>query len=137
MSPEIALGQPVDGRADLYGLGCIAYWLLTGRSVFTGNSFYEVISKHMHVAPEPPSTLVASVPRELESVVLACLEKSPAQRPANARELSRRLAAIPFVDPWSDERAEAWWGAHLSGDGAPATEGQGTRALTTGTIHTA
>jgi eukaryotic-like serine/threonine-protein kinase len=128
MSPEIALGQPVDGRADLYGLGCVAYWLLTGRSVFTGNSFYEVISKHMHVTPEPPSTHVPGLPRDLDALVLSCLEKSPEQRPATARELSRRLAAIPFAEPWSDDKAEAWWESNLAAQDAH----RGERRTTTG-----
>ena len=119
MPPEVALGQQVDGRADLYGLGCVAYWLATGRSVFTGSSFYEIISKHMHVAPESPSQHAPGpLPRELDALILQCLEKTPERRPASARELGRRLRDIAFAEPWRDEQAEAWWAANLDGKAA-------------------
>ena len=113
MAPEMALGREVDSRADLYGLGCVAYWLVTGHSVFEGASFYDVVSKHIKEAPEPPSRHASQqVPPELDAVILACLEKEPERRPSGARELERRLKAIPCV-PWEDEQAEAWWRAHL------------------------
>jgi serine/threonine-protein kinase len=114
MAPEMALGHEIDGRADLYGLGCVAYWLVTGRSVFEGGSFYEVISKHLHVPPDPPSGHAPNgIPQELEALILQCLEKAPEGRPANAREIARRLRAVPLAAPWGDETAETWWTAHL------------------------
>jgi serine/threonine-protein kinase len=116
MAPEMAMGREVDGRADLYGLGCVAYWLLTGRSVFEGTSYFEVVAKHMHETPDPPSRHAPqSLPAELDALVLECLAKDPALRPASARELEKRLKAIA-MEPWQDEQAEAWWNAHLSGE---------------------
>jgi len=119
MAPEMALGREVDRRADLYGLGCVAYWLVAGRSVFEGTGYFEVVSKHMHETPDPPSRHAPHrVPAELDAVILECLEKEPERRPASARELERRLKAIPG-DAWQDEQAEAWWREHLRGEARP------------------
>ena len=119
MPPEAALGKVIDGRADLYGLGCSAFWLLTGRAVFDGSTLYDLISKHLNAAPDPPSRHAPTpVPPELDAVILHCLEKDPARRPADARALERQLAEIARTLPWSDEQAEAWWAAHLA-DRAP------------------
>ena len=110
MPPEVALGKETDGRTDLYALGCVAYWLATGRPVFNGESLYEVVSKHLHASPDPPSRHAPhEVPPELDDLVLACLEKEPGRRPGTARELARRLRDIPLTDRWGDEQAEAWW----------------------------
>jgi len=110
MPPEVALGKETDGRTDLYALGCVAYWLATGRPVFDGESLYEVVSKHLHASPDPPSRHAPhEVPPELDDLVLACLEKEPDRRPGTARELARRLRDIPLTDRWGDEQAEAWW----------------------------
>jgi serine/threonine-protein kinase len=110
MPPEVALGRETDGRTDLYALGCVAYWLATGRSVFTGESLYEVVSKHVHAIPDPPSRHAPhELPPELDALVLACLEKEPDRRPPTARELARRLRSVPLADRWGDEQAEAWW----------------------------
>jgi serine/threonine-protein kinase len=116
MPPEAALGREIDGRADLYGLACTAYWLLTGRSVFEGTSLYDLISKHLHTTPAPPSRHASSaVPQSLDRLILHCLEKEPALRPGSARALARRLREIAGVEPWHEEQAEAWWAANLVG----------------------
>ena len=115
MAPEVVLGQKIDGRTDLYGLGCVAYWLATGRSVFEGSNFYEVISKHLNASPDPPSLHAPNgMPRELDALILRCLAKAPEGRPADALDLARQLAAIPLSEPWRGEHAEAWWGDHLA-----------------------
>ncbi len=115
MAPEVALGRELDGRSDLYGLGCVAYWLLTGRQVFEGSSVLEVVSKHVNVEPDPPSRhSPGEMPRELDALILRCLEKSPERRPPSARDLARLLRSVPLEDSWSEERAEAWWGEHIS-----------------------
>jgi serine/threonine-protein kinase len=117
MAPEMALGKEIDGRSDLYGLGCVAYWLLTARQVFEGSTVLDVISQHVQVAPDPPSAHAAStIPSELDALILACLEKNPERRPPSACELARMLNAVPLDSPWSEERAEAWWKEH--GEGA-------------------
>ena len=114
MAPEVAQGKEIDGRSDLYGLGCVGYWLLTGRQVFEGSGFLEVISKHLNVEPDPPSRHSREdLPRELDALILRCLEKSPERRPAGAREVARLLRTVPIQDPWSAERAEAWWAEHI------------------------
>jgi serine/threonine-protein kinase len=110
MAPEAALGQPLDGRSDLYALGCVAYWMVTGREVFEGSTVIEVVAKHVRDEPNPPSRRASNgIPKELDALILRCLEKKPERRPATARELARLLHAIPLADPWSEERAEAWW----------------------------
>lgn len=113
MPPEVALGQTVDARADIYALGCVAYWLTTGRPVFEGDNFYEVVSRHLHAAPDPPSHHAPGLPPEWDALVLACLEKDPAQRPQSAHELEIRLRDLPLADCWQDEQADAWWARHL------------------------
>ena len=114
MPPEVASGIPVDGRADLYALGCVAYWLVTGQLVFDGATIFEVISQHLHATPVPPSRRAGvAMPPELDALILCCLEKSREARPANARELGRRLRAVPLDGAWGDAHAEAWWGMHL------------------------
>jgi serine/threonine-protein kinase len=113
MAPEVAMGQALDGRSDLYALGCVAYWLVTGRQVFDGSSVLEVVSKHMNAEPDPPSRHApGAIPQELDALILRCLEKKPERRPASAREIERLLRAVPLEETWSDERAEAWWGEH-------------------------
>ncbi len=114
MPPEMAGGGTIDGRTDLYSVGCLAYWLLTGQMVFEGRTLYEVISHHLNTPPVPPSRRTElPVPAALEAIVLDCLAKDPAARPASARVLARRLADLAFDPPWTGEQAEAWWRTHL------------------------
>ncbi len=127
MAPEIALSEKVDGRSDLYALGCVAYYLLTGQQVFEGGTVMQVIAKHLQEAPVPPSQRgPVEVPAGLEQVVLACLAKKPEDRPQSAAELARRLAAVD-VEPWTAVQAKEWWMATgaLIGD----TKGHGDTAL--------
>ena len=112
MAPEIAQGGEVDGRADLYALGCVAYYLLTGRLVFEGETAIQVILKHLEAAPVPPSYVAPGpIPPALEEVVLACLAKRPADRPPSAAVLAERLAAAE-AEPWTEEAAADWWREH-------------------------
>jgi tRNA A-37 threonylcarbamoyl transferase component Bud32 len=115
MPPEVALSREhIDGRADLYGLGCVAYWLLTGRLVFEEKSRTATIVAHVHNTPQPPSQTSGNpVPAALERVVLACLAKSPEDRPANAEALSQLLADCADAGTWTQEEAERWWHVHL------------------------
>jgi serine/threonine-protein kinase len=111
MAPELVLQNgPIDGRADLYALGCVAFWLLTGRNVFEGKSAIEVIVSHVHErAPSPSLLSLSPVPDALEQIVLACLEKSPDARPESASALLERLEACSIEPAWTAQRAEAWW----------------------------
>lgn len=114
MAPEVGRGSPtVDARADIYALGCVAYALLTGLLVFTDASPVGVALKHMRTAPIPPSQRSDKpVPRDLEHVILACLEKDPGARPQSARDVERLLDACD-VHPWTEEDADSWWQQHL------------------------
>jgi eukaryotic-like serine/threonine-protein kinase len=113
MAPEQALGEDrVDARSDLYAVGCVAYWLLTGTLVFEGATPLETIVMHVHAQPDLPSRRTdLPIPAELEALVLTCLAKDPAVRPATADELGLRLAAIPLEHPWTPQRAREWWQA--------------------------
>ena len=112
MPPEQILGMQLDGRADLYALGCVAWWLLTGREVFEREAEAKLLHKHIY---EPIPSLAAAapgwIPAELETIIAACLAKDANDRPANARELGARLAAIRIPDEyaWTAGRARAWW----------------------------
>ena len=114
MSPEQALGERrVDARSDLYGVGGVAYWLLTGTLVFRGGTPMETIIMQVHREPEPPShRSELAIPPELESIVLDCLAKDPGDRPQTADELAARLAAVPLAREWTDGRAREWWDRH-------------------------
>jgi serine/threonine-protein kinase len=124
MTPEVVLGQEIDPRTDLYAVGGVLYWLLTGRTAFEGGTFYEIVSKHLHVTPEPPSRHAPNgVPRELDDLVLRCMEKLPEKRPADARELARMLRAVPLASSWGDAEAARWWNAHHPGAAVPTADG--------------
>lgn len=115
MAPEMALGEALDARADLYALGCVAYFLLTGTLVFEADTGLQIMAKHLRAEPVPPSqrtTLV--IPAALERIVLACLAKKPDDRPRSAAELSRALAGVEG-EPWNEDRARAWWTANRPG----------------------
>ncbi|MGH9675039.1 MAG: serine/threonine-protein kinase, partial [Bryobacteraceae bacterium] len=123
MAPEVALGHPdVDGRADIYSLGCVAYWVLTGRLVFEGDTAMSIALAHVQKTPSPPSEIASSADA-LDAVVLACLEKDRARRPQSARELDRLLAACAAGE-WSREEAERWWQAHSPATPVPGAESE-------------
>ncbi|HEU4334766.1 MAG TPA: serine/threonine-protein kinase [Candidatus Eisenbacteria bacterium] len=121
MAPEMALGEGgLDHRADIYALGCVAYWLLTGRLVFEAETPVKMMLQHVQAEPVPPSRLAeVEVPPELDRIVLACLSKKPEDRPGSTRELADLLASVACVNAWTKERAEEWWDRHLPSN-APA-----------------
>jgi serine/threonine-protein kinase len=114
MAPEIALGRPyVDGRADLYALGCVAYFLLTGRQVFSADNPLAAALAHVNEIPVAPSAYSEfDIPPALETLILQCLAKDPAGRPASAAQLTALLDASIPSDAWTPERAHAWWELH-------------------------
>jgi serine/threonine-protein kinase len=111
MSPEaITVPNSMDGRGDLYALGAVAYYMLTGTHVFPGRTPIEVCGHHLHTPPEPPSArLGRAVPADLERLLLDCLEKDPARRPQTAAEMQQRVRACRAYGAWDPERARAWW----------------------------
>jgi serine/threonine-protein kinase len=122
MAPEIATGRPdIDGRADLYGLGCVGYWLLTGQLVFEAPTAMAMALAHVRDRPLPPSSRTEIlVPPSLDRLILRCLEKDPAARPESARKLLDLLEDCEGVEPWSQKQAEAWWCTNLPCTNAPA-----------------
>lgn len=113
MAPEQAMESEVDGRADIYATGCVAYWLLTGQFVFTAETPVGLILQHARTPPVPPSARTdLPIPRALDELVLSCLAKDPAHRPQSARELSLRLAELEGGSAWTQERAREWWATH-------------------------
>ena len=117
MSPEaIDAPQSVDPRSDLYAVGCVGYFLLTGRPVFAAESVNELCRKHREEPPQPPSKVLGrKLPIELEDALLACLEKNRAKRPQTARDLTLRLDRVPIDDGWNVEDADLWWNQHDRG----------------------
>jgi serine/threonine-protein kinase len=110
MSPE-AIENPaaVDARSDIYALGAVGYYLLAGRPVFEGDSFFEVCAKHLQEAPEPLSAVCPEpVPPDLERLILSCLAKNQSDRPESAHALARALDKLD-VPPWRRADAERWW----------------------------
>lgn len=121
MAPEVVLGRHVDGRADLYGLGCVGYYLLTGEPPFPehGRKPLEVMFDHAYRAPLRPSERIGTpVHPGLEQLLMSCLEKDPEDRPGSALELDTKLASLRLEGRWSGERARTWWerldSSHLS-----------------------
>ena len=113
MSPEAAQGEDVTFASDVYGLGCVAYWLLTGRQVFEAPSVMQLLLQHVSRQPQRPSDFRPGLPNELETLVLRCLAKEPSDRPSDAFELGKQLAALPLEQCWDTEQAQQWWNANL------------------------
>ena len=128
MPPELASGDPVDGRTDLYALGCVGYYLLTGCLVFEGETPMQVIVKHLQAAPVPPSLRSGRpIPPALEAVVLSCLAKRLEERPPGAAELDEALGRAG-AGVWSQQEARRWWESSLT---AAAVDGPGGPPETT------
>ncbi len=115
MAPEMIRGEnDFDGRADIYSVGCVAYWLLTGQIIFGAKTVMDLMIEHVKSKPDPPSTRTElPVAPELERIVLSCLEKRPEDRPQSALQLSEMLAEIELSDVWTPSRAREWWQLHL------------------------
>ncbi|MGH9252945.1 MAG: serine/threonine-protein kinase [Vicinamibacterales bacterium] len=125
MAPEVILGEAdVDRRADVYALGCVAYYLLTGQLVFEADTSMKMLLQHLHAAPLPPSQRSeVPIPRELDDLVLACLDKNPDRRPQNAEQLFHMACGCRSCDGWSQALAAQWWQAHLPDLTGPLTLG--------------
>ena len=133
LAPEALINpDTIDGRSDLYALGAVGYYLLTGEQVFTG-SIVEICGHHLHTEPIPPSErLGRELPYELEAVVMECLAKKPDDRPQSAGEIRARLAASLEVPRWRQADAHAWWQEHgetLHPEAADTSNSDVTRTL--------
>ena len=115
LSPE-AINRPtqVDARADVYAIGAVGYFLLTGSPVFAGASVMEILMKHVRDTPEPPSVRIGqAVSPALEALLLRCLAKLPADRPRDAADLLRELEEVRLDAPWTRREAADWWATNL------------------------
>lgn len=113
MSPEQASAyEDVDGRADLYALGAVAYFLLTGKPPFSGENVVGLIAAHAMQQVAPPSSIIDGIPEDLEQVVMRCLAKKPSDRFEDANSLAKALAACKCATQWTDQDAATWWREH-------------------------
>jgi serine/threonine-protein kinase len=137
IAPEMLSGRPVDHRADLYALGCVGYWLLTGGMVFESDSMLGLLYQHAEAKPRRPSERLGQpLPPTLEAVILSCLEKDPAKRPATAIELSDRLAACDVGERWTAADAREWWIGHMtSTPSVPSLADRGSSAPMSPTVE--
>jgi serine/threonine-protein kinase len=114
LAPESITGSdPVDGRSDLYAVGCVAYFLLTAHNVFEANSAMSMAVAHATEPPKPPSSRGVQLPEALDALILRCLAKRPGERPESACSLARELAKVPLARRWDNDRARDWWNGHL------------------------
>ena len=129
MPPERVQGGVADERSDIYALGCVAYWMLTGQTVFTGDPMAMMLH-HVRTPPQPPSKSArTAVPERLDQIVLACLAKFPEQRPSSAIALWQQLGEVKVTNPWTAERAESWWREQLPDRAGPPPGGDATGEL--------
>ena len=118
ISPETVYGtSAADHRADLYNVGALAYWMLTGQPPFTSTSSVELLVDHVKTVPKRPSE-VSELPvsEAMDAFVMKCLEKDPADRFQTAREMIEAIDEIPFEVEWDETQAEGWWALHMSQD---------------------
>ena len=115
MAPEIILGQAdIDRRVDVYAIGCVAFFMLTGTRVFADGNQMQALVDHVHAAPVPPSTRLGQpLPPGVDALVLDCLRKSPDDRPNDAADVLTRINALAASRQWSNEQARLWWEAKL------------------------
>ena len=101
MPEQVMSDRPLDGRSDIYAVGCLAYWLVTAQLVFTGRTAIETMMHHAQTAPVPPSKRTErAISKRFDAVILACLEKNPDSRPATG------------MSAWTLEKRLKWWDAH-------------------------
>jgi serine/threonine protein kinase len=114
LSPEaIAAPDSVGAPSDLYALGAVGYFLLTGEQVFERPSLTAILAAHLQDWPAPPhERLGAPIPEGLEKLIMACLDKNPTNRPRSARDLRRTLDAVDLSAPWTEDEARIWWTNH-------------------------
>jgi serine/threonine protein kinase len=142
MAPEQVRGEATDGRADLYSLGCLGVWLLTGHMPFEGPSGLAIMAAHLTAPPPDLGPLAPGyLPRQLDLILRRCLEKDRDHRPADAEALaeSLRQVALPPVEQWTEERARSWWAEFVvkpdKDSPAPSTGGAGRGAASANTTE--
>jgi serine/threonine protein kinase len=109
MSPEQASGKPLDVRSDIYSVGTLAFYMLTGQPPFPRDTPMQMLMAHAYEPVQAMASLHSGVPADVEAVVLRCLEKDPANRWPDARSLEHALASCACANEWTEEDAESWW----------------------------
>jgi eukaryotic-like serine/threonine-protein kinase len=110
MSPEQASGDDaIDARSDIYSLGAVMYYMLTGQTPFMSDNPLKVMIAHASQEVTPPRQVNAEIPGELEEIVLRCLEKDPDHRFQSVADLRSSLRDVAVEDPWSSDLAAKWW----------------------------
>ena len=137
MAPETILGHAdIDRRVDVYAVGCVAYFLLTGERMFGAANKMTVLMQHVREEPMPPSQRTKQqIPREVDEFVLACLRKDPKCRPASAEELLQMASACKTADVWDQQAARTWWEAHFPQLATPAKANTPTWDVSTGPVE--
>ncbi len=135
LAPEtIQASNDVDARVDVYALGAVGYFLLTGTNMFPGDDPMPILTKQLTEAPEPPSARVETyVPADLERLILSCLEKDPGGRPQSARAMGEQLGQLKDAGTWTQRHAREWWALHTDLAGV-STEGGDTGSQNSQTI---
>jgi serine/threonine-protein kinase len=115
MAPERVVNPDgVDHRSDIYALGCVAYWLITGGHVFETHSSAAQLVEHVKTTPTPPSQRTElPIPPGLDAIVMKSLEKNPADRFQIAEDMAAALHDVPLSEPWDTRRADGWWDLHM------------------------
>jgi eukaryotic-like serine/threonine-protein kinase len=132
MSPEQALGrEQLDARSDIYNVGAVAYFLLTGKLPFDRQSALEMLHAHAYEPLDPRPEFQETVPADLQAVIRRCLEKDPDRRYQDAATLERALAAFQGAGEWTRDRAEEWWRRNGGGTAVPSAPEAGKRATRT------
>jgi serine/threonine protein kinase len=128
MAPEVILEGAIDARADIYALGCVAYYLLTGTLVFEADTPMKMFLQHLQTPPAPPSARSElPIPPELDGLVMACLAKDPSDRPQTIEELAARLDRVTLRATWNNATARQWWERHFVDLSAPPAPTSATR----------
>lgn len=125
ISPEAIRGaENIDARSDIYCLGAVAYFMLTGRPPFDAVTAAELMIDHLKATPPPLSQISElPIPEQLEAIVLKCLEKAPEDRFQSTARMESALRAVPIEDPWDQAKAHEWWDLHgLAVELGPAAE---------------
>ncbi|MEE8104270.1 MAG: serine/threonine-protein kinase [Planctomycetota bacterium] len=121
LAPELLQGDQASPQSDLYALGVLGCYLLTGKPIFEATTPAEFIIAHMQTEPVAPSTHDKNIPDDLEHALLSCLRKDPAARPATAADLGRAFGACADANSWDEDQASAWWVKHRpAGRAAPS-----------------
>jgi serine/threonine-protein kinase len=123
LAPEVILGEAADCRVDVYAVGCVAYFLLTGKMVFTASNSMKILMQHLQDDPIPPSRCSAQhIPAAVDDFVRACLEKDPRRRPENGEALLQMACDCRTDDEWDPRAAKLWWQTHLPQHARPYSD---------------